>query len=53
MGLIGVLIWVIGLLTYLPSPHDAPSTGSRTTLKGKGFHIQAAGRGCEGYDVQL
>ena len=24
MGIIGVIIWVIGLLSYLLSPHDPP-----------------------------
>ena len=27
MGIIRLTIWVIGVLTYLPSPPDPPSTG--------------------------
>ena len=34
MGIIGVIIWLIGFLTYLLSPHDPPSSTLVWNYKG-------------------
>ena len=28
MGIAGMIIWLMGVLKYLPSPHDPPSRGA-------------------------